>query len=82
MADAGEGALCLRSLLSGTGFTQELPTEMQADNRGAVQMATAQQPTRRTRHVDVKQFVILQWSKEDVISLTDCPSALSSWQVQ
>ena len=41
-----------------------------------MQMATAQQPTRRTRHIDMKQFVILQWSEEDLISFTDCPSAL------
>jgi hypothetical protein len=76
MADVGKAALCLRSLLSDMGFVQEFPTQMQADNRGAMQMATAQQPTRRTRHVDMKQFVILQWSEEDLISFTDCPSAL------
>ena len=76
MADAGKAALYLRSLLSDMGFTQDLPTEIQADNRGAMQMATAQQPTRRTRHIDMKQFVILQWSEEDLISFTDCPSAL------
>jgi hypothetical protein len=69
--------LHLRSPLSAMGFLQECQMEMQADNEGAVQMATAQQPTRRrTRHVDVKQFVILQWSAEDLISFTDCPSAL------
>jgi hypothetical protein len=39
----------------------------QADNLGATQMATAQQP---------KQFVILQWSEEDLVSFTDCPSTL------
>jgi hypothetical protein len=76
MADAGKAALYLRSLLSDMGFVQELPTEIQADNHGALQMATAQQPTRRTRHIDMKQFVILQWSEEDLISFTDCPSAL------
>jgi hypothetical protein len=90
MADAGKAALHLRSLLSGAGLLQEHagllqehagllqehPTEMQADKRGAMQMATAQQPTRRTRHVDMKQFVILQWSEEDLISFADCPSAI------
>jgi hypothetical protein len=66
MADAGKAALYLRSLLSDMGFAQNFPTEIQADNRGAMQMATAQQPTRRTRHIDMKQFVILQWSEEDL----------------
>jgi hypothetical protein len=75
MADAGKAALYLRSLLSDMGFLQENPTEIQADNRGATQMANAQQPTRRTRHIDMK-LVILQWSEEDLISFTDCPSAL------
>jgi hypothetical protein len=76
MADAGKAALCLRSLLSDMGFVQELPTEIQADDHGALQMATAQQPTRQTRHIDMKQFVILRWSEEDLISFADCPSAL------
>jgi hypothetical protein len=77
MADAGKAALCLRSLLSDIGLLQECPTETLADNHhGAMQMGTAQQPTRRTRHIDMKQFVILQWSEEDLISFTDCPSAL------
>jgi hypothetical protein len=74
--DAGKAALCLRPLLLDMGFTQEHPTETQADNRAAMQMATAQQPTHQTRHIDMKQFVILQWSEEDLISFTDCPSAL------
>ena len=48
----------------------------ETNNKGAMQMTTAQQPTCRTRHTDMKQFVILQWSEEDLISFTDCPSAL------
>ena len=76
MADAGKAALCLRSLLSDMGLLQDFPTETQADNRGAMQVATAQQPTRRTPHIDMKQFVTLQWSEEDLISFADCPSAL------
>ena len=59
MANAGKAALYLRSLLSDMGFTQEFPTEIQADNGGAMQMATTQQPTHQTRHIDMKQFVIL-----------------------
>jgi hypothetical protein len=76
MADAGKAALCIRSLLSDMGFIQEFPTQTQADNRGAMQVATAQQPTRRTRCIDMKQFVIPQWSGEDLLSVADCPSAL------
>ncbi len=57
MADAGKAALYLRSLLADMGFEQELPTETQADNRGAMQMVTAQKPTRRTRHIDIASMV-------------------------
>jgi hypothetical protein len=55
MADAGKAALCLRSLPSeDVGFARKFPTETRADN--AVQMATTQQPTHRTRHIDMKQI--------------------------
>jgi hypothetical protein len=36
-------------------------------------ITTTQQPTRPK---NMKQFVILQWSEEDLISFTDCPFAL------
>jgi hypothetical protein len=56
------------------GFIQEFTTQTRANNRGAVQMATAhQQPRHQTQRIDMKQFVILQWSKGDLISSADCP---------
>jgi hypothetical protein len=59
---------------SDMGFIQEFTTQTRANNRGAVQMATAhQQPRRQTQRIDMKQFVILQWSEEDLISFADCP---------
>jgi hypothetical protein len=45
IADAGKAALCLQSLPSDMGHAQQFPSETRANNRGAVQMATAQQPT-------------------------------------
>ena len=32
-------------------------------------MANAEQPTRRTRHVDTKNFAIQQWTKEEQMIL-------------
>ena len=32
-------------------------------------MANAQQPTKRTKHVDIKQFVLLEWVENDLIKL-------------
>jgi cell division protein FtsL len=58
-------------------LTVEQPTADTPDNRGKMQMTTAQQPKLQMRHVDMKQVVIPQWSeREDLISFTNCPSAL------
>ena len=65
MADAGKAALYLRSILNQLGILQLLPTILLADNAGAIAIANAQQPTRRTKHVELKHFAILQWTEED-----------------
>ena len=66
MTDAGKAALYLRSLLEELGLLQQfLPTPIEADNRGARQLTNAQQPTKRTRHVHIKEFCILQWVEDD-----------------
>ena len=36
-------------------------------------MANAQQPTRRTRHVDMNQFIILEWTEAERLKYVDCP---------
>jgi hypothetical protein len=56
---------------------QIIPTQIAVDNRGARQMTNAQQPTKCTRHVDMKEFVILQRTEEEQITLEDVPSALN-----
>ncbi len=71
MTDGGKSALYLRSILEEIGIDQILPTEILADNRGARQLSNARQPTRRTRHVDMKHFVILQWTEEERITYSD-----------
>ena len=39
------------------------------DNMGALFMATVDQPTKRTRHMDTKLFIQQDWIKEEHISL-------------
>ena len=39
------------------------------DNSGALLMANTGQPTRRTRHIDVKHFAIQDWVEQDLILL-------------
>jgi hypothetical protein len=57
--DTGKMILFFRSLLQEVGVQQHDATIMFEVNNGALMMANAQQPTRRTRHMDIKHFAIL-----------------------
>ena len=67
MADTGKAALYLRWILEEVGLIQIDPTPICANNLGAIHMANAQKPTRRTRHVKMKHFIILQWTDNKFI---------------
>jgi hypothetical protein len=45
----------------------EKPTPILADNQGEVGLANAHQPTRITRHVEMKHFIILKWTVDRFI---------------
>jgi hypothetical protein len=49
----------------------DAPTPILADNQRAVRLANAQQPTRRAQHVEVKHFIILQWTDDKFIDFVD-----------
>ena len=51
------------SLLNDLGIAQETPTQLHVDNMGAVFTISSQAPTKRTRHVDIKYFALLDWSE-------------------
>ena len=74
MAEAGKAAMYLRSILHEIGIIQTLPTSIYADNTGACHIATSQQPTRRTRHIDMKIFCILQWTDEEHLAFPTIPT--------
>ena len=38
-------------------------------------MANAQQPTRRTRHMDIKKFALLDWVEQDLLILKTIKTA-------
>jgi hypothetical protein len=67
--DAGKLILYYRSLLSDFGLEQPHATVLYEDNNGALLMANAQQPTKRTRHMDIKHFAILDWVEQDLMVL-------------
>jgi hypothetical protein len=73
--DAGKMILYFRSLLADLGVEQKQATVLFEDNNGALLMAIAQQPTRRTRHMDIKKFALLEWVEQDLIILADIKTA-------
>ena len=68
-ADAGKTILYLRSILTELGYPQLQPTTLFEDNAGAFYMATAERPTRRTRHMDTKTFAIQDWIRQDYLEM-------------
>ena len=72
MTDAGKAALYIRWILEELGLIIQIdPTPICADNTGAIYLANTQKPTRRCRHVEMKNFVILQWTDNDFINFVE-----------
>jgi hypothetical protein len=81
--DAGKAILYVRTILDEIDLPQDEATILYIDNNGALMMGNAQQPTRRTRHLELKKFAIIDWVKKDLlimkrISTSDnCSDALT-----
>ena len=73
--DAGKTVLYLRSILQELGYKQLVPTTLYEDNRGALYMANAEQPTKRTRHMDIKTFALQDWIQNGHLVMTQIPTA-------
>ena len=67
VCDAGKAILYIRSILNQIGVNQNEATTLFIDNNGALLMGNAQQPTRRTRHMDIKHFSLLDWVERDLV---------------
>ena len=67
--EAGKYILYLWSLLEEIGIPQEAATILYEDYQGALLMANAQRPTRRTCHLDLKHFGLQEWVQRDLITL-------------
>ena len=59
MVEAGKLALYLRSLLNDLGIGKNDATTLYEDNAAAIAMGNASRPARRTRHMDIKHFALL-----------------------
>ncbi len=73
--EAGKYILHLRTILQEIGLHQEEATILFEDNQGALLMANAQRPTKRTRHMDIKHFIVQDWVAEDLLCLERIPTA-------
>lgn len=68
-SDSGKVALYIRSILGDIDIEQHQATTMFEDNNGALMMANAGQPTKRTRHIDIRHFALLDWVEQDLVFL-------------
>jgi len=62
------------TLLQDIGIEQHDATVLFEDNAGALLMVNTQQPTRRTRHIDIKHFTLLDWVERDLLVLDAIPT--------
>ena len=69
-AEVGKLTLYLRSLLNDLNITQPDATVLYEDNAAAIAMANASRPTRRTRHMEIKHFALLDWVATDQMLLS------------
>ena len=67
--EAGKAILYVRSIMEEIGMKQDEATILYIDNNGALNMANQSQPTRNTRHMELKNFAIQQWVERDLVLL-------------
>jgi hypothetical protein len=77
-SDAGRLILYIRSVLQELAETPLPVTPLYEDNRAAVLMSQASQPTRQTRHIDIRHFALLSWVETDVLKLIPIATASNS----
>ena len=70
-SEAGKMVLYLRSILDEINVPQDNATTLYEDNDGTLLMANAGQPTRRTRHIDIREFALLDWVERDLVILNE-----------
>ena len=69
LSEAGKLALYVRSILNELGIAQDEATSVYEDNQGCIHLTQSQKPTKRTRHVDMRYFAVLDWVEQDLLSI-------------
>ena len=69
LSEAGKLTLYVRSILHELGIAQDEATSIYEDNQGCLHMTQSQKPTKRTRHVDMRYFAVLEWVEQDLLTV-------------
>ena len=65
--ETAKSLLYVRTILMEIGLEQSKAGIIHIDNNGALNMANQQQPTKGTRHMQLKYFAIQEWVEADLI---------------
>ena len=68
-SDAGKSGIYVRTILDELRLSQLSPTVIYVDNKGAYNIAQQGQPTKNSKHIDIRHFAIQDWVEKDLISL-------------
>ena len=69
VCDVVKTSIYIRTILEELELEQEHETIIYENNDGTLLMANAQRPTRRTHHLGIKNFSLLDWVQIDLILL-------------
>ena len=67
--NTGKMILFVRNFFWDLGIPQEAAMVMHEDNNACTAMGNAQKPTPRTRHMDIKYFLLCDWVERDLMHL-------------
>lgn len=67
--EAAKAIKYIRSILEALDIEQMDATTLFIDNNGALLLADAKQPSRRTKHMDIKHFRIQEWVEQSIIAM-------------
>lgn len=67
-SEAGKSILYLRTIMKEIGLEQHEASILYEDNQGALLMAQAGQPTKQTKHIEIKHYALQSWVQRDLLT--------------
>ena len=69
LSGAGKMTLYIRSILDDLGIDQTDATQIFEDKQGCLQLVTAGQTTKRSRHINIREFAIMDWIERHLLNI-------------